>query len=165
MRQLKVIVLSVLILCSLIMLFSLLIPSHNKVSRAINVVAKKEVLLHELSQLQNWKNWHPLLKNKNIDSIFINNNYKEINISNTNFKISSTTDSSVNFAAKNINGEEMHSTIQILDFKDSCIVNWYSTMDVKWYPWEKFRTIFFDNMIGPSLDSSLASFKNYMEHK
>ncbi len=162
MRQVKVIVLSTLILFSLILLFSLMIPSHSKVSRAINVVGKKDVLLNELNQLQNWKNWHPLLKNKKLDSTLNNN---EININNAKFKISSTTDSSINFIAKNKEGEEMTSTILILDFKDSCIVNWFSTIDVNWYPWEKFRTIFFDNILGPTLDSSLVSFKNYMEQK
>jgi hypothetical protein len=63
----------------------------------------------------------------------------------------------------NPRGEILPNTIIVYDYKDSCIVNWYCTMKVKWYPWDKFRSIFFDNIIGSVLDSNLTALKVFVE--
>ncbi len=164
MRQIKVISLSLIILSTVVLLFSLLIPNHSKVSRAITINKPKAAIKTELAQLPNWKQWHPFLKINNSKVATVNTiSDTAIQINNYTFSLISATDSSLQFLAKNPNGETMPSTINLYAVGDSCIVNWYSSVTVNWYPWEKLRTIFYDNIYGPALDSNLVSFKRYME--
>jgi hypothetical protein len=164
MRKIKVIILSLVILSVLVLLFSLLIPTHSKVSRAINIVGTRDSLRNELLQLKKWVNWHPFLKARPIDSIRFSS-ANQLEVDHYAFSITGNTDSTIQFLAQNPRGEQMPSTIAIYNYGDSCIVNWYSSITVKWYPWEKFKTIFYDNMYGPALDSNLIALKYYIEKK
>jgi hypothetical protein len=44
-------------------------------------------------------------------------------------------------------------------------VQWQYQLNYKWYPWQKFKAIFADNIYGSALDSALISLKSFVEKK
>jgi hypothetical protein len=166
MRQIKVIALSLVILSVLITCFSLLIPGNSRISRAITIKKPGSQIIPELASLNHWVRWHPFLKKiSGSNPIQYSNDNKQLLVNQYDFKILDQTDSSIRFLSVSPNGEKMNSTVSIYSFGDSTAVNWYNETHVNWYPWEKFKTIFYDNIYGPSLDSNLVAFKYYMENK
>jgi hypothetical protein len=168
MKRIKILLLSVLVLSGIILIFSALIPSKTKVSRTTSVVARRDSIMEQLTNVENWTYWHPQL---NSDSARRLVTYTPVRsgaktwLSYNNFKmeLAAVTDSTIDIVMTNVEGQTLPSTIQVIAVKDSCIINWYASFKVKWYPWEKFRSIFFDNMYGPSLEKNLVAFKKYME--
>jgi hypothetical protein len=58
MRFIKLALISLVVLFLLVLGMSLLIPSHVRISRAINITAPKDSLVLQLSDLRNWKQWN-----------------------------------------------------------------------------------------------------------
>ncbi len=164
MRHIKILAIAIFFLFGLIFLFSLLIPSQAKVSRAINVNQPRDSVKKELLQLDHWVLWHPDIK-RNSKNSTLSATADEITIGTYKMKVAHTNDSTIFLNTHNANGTSMATTIALYKANDSCIMNWYHTIPVKWYPWEKFRSIFYDNILGPTIDSTLFAFKQYMEKK
>jgi hypothetical protein len=164
MRHIKIIFVAGLLLFCLIFLFSLLIPSQAKVSRATNINQSIDSVKMALLQLDAWVLWHPDIK-KNKTNMSFNKEDNQIDIGTYKMKIENSNDSTIFLQTKGAKGAPMQTTIALYKVQDSCIVNWYHTIPVKWYPWEKFRSIFYDNILGPTIDSTLFAFKQYIEKK
>ena len=43
-------------------------------------------------------------------------------------------------------------------------VQWYFDFHVRWYPWEKFQSIVYDQQLGPVMEKSLANLKRIAEN-
>jgi hypothetical protein len=164
MRQIKVIFLSLCILSILVILFSLLIPAHTKLSRAITIRKKMPDVKMELMQLQNWNHWNTGITEKiALDSMQYNAATKSLLVKGFSVRITAETDSSIHYVMQKGTGEILESEVNLWNHQDSCTVNWMFHFRSKWYPWQKFRAIFIDNMYGPSLDSNLTALKKYIE--
>ena len=44
-------------------------------------------------------------------------------------------------------------------------VQWHSRVKLKWYPWEKFRGLFLEKVIGQAYESTLQNIKKILEAK
>src|SRR6478672_236613 len=58
MRIVKLVLISAVILFLLITALSLLLPSHVRISRAIDISASKEKIIPFVADLQEWKKWN-----------------------------------------------------------------------------------------------------------
>src|SRR5262245_12053166 len=73
MRFLKLALISGVILCIVIFLFSLIIPSHILISRAMNITTSKDSLLPYITDLRAWHQWNSLVDNP----VFTNKKFTE----------------------------------------------------------------------------------------
>ncbi|MBL7726189.1 MAG: SRPBCC family protein [Dinghuibacter sp.] len=163
MRTFRVILISLLALFGVVMIFAMLIPADTRVSRAVSIKAQRDSVKNVLLNLQQWPLWHPNLKRAN-DSNPIVYAGNALKFNGFTMQVEPTTDSTVRVNMTNREGEQLHSTIQLVNLNaDTCVVNWYADFHSKWYPWEKFRSMFFDQLYGPSLDSNLVRLKQFTE--
>lgn len=156
-----------------ITLLSLLIPAHPKVSRTVVVnTAAKEKVMAQLTDLANWKNWHPVFSSKEVSvtlgkttagvgaSCDISYNGKTTNLSITNI------DTTAGFFKLYTKGEDEISNQVIVTPIPSLQqqkVDWIATTHLHWYPWEKFYAIFIDKLTGPGYELALHGLKNFVE--
>ena len=42
---------------------------------------------------------------------------------------------------------------------DSLTLQWYMDFKLKWYPWEKFRSLFYENIYGVQMEQGLSNLK------
>lgn len=162
MRILRLIILSFLFLFILVTGISLFIPSHVRISRAINVGAPPAAVMPTLENPVRWKEWYP-----GVDSAALyyeNGVAKGVNLS---------PDGKVRLVLRGKKGNEV-----ITEFRssmrpvvngwnvishpgsDSTTVQWYMDFHLRWYPWEKFTSIMFDRWYGPKMEKGLENIRN-----
>src|SRR5665647_160654 len=171
MRLIKAFLVGVTGLFIIITLFSLVIPSQVRVSRAvvINNTNSGEVY-QQIAHFENWKKWHPIFT---IDSAklywdapaiagkdsgcHIMHRQQDIIIS-----LQSADSNSIKFLlqAKGENDIENDIVITPLPSQQSVQVEWRAITKLHWYPWEKFYGIFIDKLTGTGYEVALNGLKD-----
>ena len=134
---------SVIVFAVILFLLSLLIPSHIRVSRAIDIHANRVDTV--IADLQTWPEWNTLFN----DSVTVrklssdSNNIRTLWLSRNN---------------------AIRSTFHIERASGVSVVQWYFQFDLKWYPWEKLGSIIFDKQLGPPMEQSLNNLKKRFEN-
>jgi hypothetical protein len=134
---------------------SLLIPADIRISKAINIQADKRSIFTLIDDTAKWKQWHPA---------FIPNDsarkFPSIQIIQR-----SRNDSAITMHLQQagkpvvVNGWKIyqHSII------DSVTLQWYMDFHLKWYPWKKFGSLFFENTYGVMMEHGLGNIKALAE--
>lgn len=155
----------------LVTLFSLLMPSRIITVRSVNIKAKKELVMQAVSNLQEWKQWHPLLESKEV--IFSNSNNGKVGSraswietdKTVSINLTQVLEDGIAFTVnrKGDNAFENNITLTPVAGTDSLEVVWRAVTKLKWYPWEKFSGIFINELTGPGYQAALNSLKQYAE--
>ena len=164
MRVIKLAFLSFIFLFLLVTVISLFIPSNLRISKAINMQTDIDSVYDQISVLKNWKNWHPALKDLQDDEfMFAEDGIMQIR--NDRLKITETKKDEVVTELRKDNGRPIISRIKIISHQqsDSLTVQWYFDFRLRWYPWEKFRSLFYENIYGVQMEQGLANLKELME--
>ncbi|MFL5787784.1 MAG: hypothetical protein ACJ748_07005 [Flavisolibacter sp.] len=156
MQILKLAFISILLLFLVATGVSLMIPAHIRISRAINIHSTKEQVLGLITNSEKWKLWHPAFMpanaSKNIASI-------ELTRLNEN-------DSSVLYKLKQGNKVPVLNGWQVYNLSpDSLTLQGYMDFRLKWYPWQKFSSLFYENTYGILLQQGLSNIKDILENQ
>lgn len=157
-----------------ITLFSLLIPFHVRVSRAVVINnASAGGVYRQVAIFENWKNWHPFFT---VDSAriywyppgiagkdsgcIIKHRGHDVKI-----KLISADTTDIKFLLQVAGENDISSEIVItpLPGRQAVQVEWRAITKLHWYPWEKFYGIFIDKLTGPGYDAALNGLKDYFE--
>lgn len=174
MRVIKVFLVGAIGLFIIITLFSLLIPSRVRVSRAVLINnTSNDVVYRQVANLENWKNWHPIftmdsaklsshspaIAGKDSGYTF-NHRGRDINIT-----ILSADSGSVQFLLQADGENDIDNDILItsLPSQNAVQVEWRAITKLHWYPWEKFYGIFIDKLTGPGHEAALNGLKDFIE--
>lgn len=162
MRLIKPAVIGVIVLVAIVMAFSFLFPSNVRVSRAIDIHAPRTQVMQYLNNPERWPEWYnPLRQDSSKSWALVGNTFKR---SESALTITSASDTSVMLTAVTPD-ESQVAYIQVIGTGEDghCTVQWYSDIPVRWYPWEKFGSIFFDKIIGGGMEGSLQELKSVSE--
>ena len=140
-RVIKLGAISVIVIFVIIFLISLLIPSTVRISRAINIEAERRYVYPLIADTNNWKSWNDLAR----DGISIEIVNSDSNLVSTKWTYG---------------GRSLHGSYRIERIGDITVVQWYFDFQLKWYPWEKFGSITFEDQFGKSMETSLTKLKN-----
>ncbi len=145
MRVIKLGIISFIVFSIILLLFSLLIPSVVRVSRAIDINASKTTILPFLVNEDQWKKWNA----------FAN---EEVKVT-----VLSVDTGMVSTRWKN-NNQLVDGYYRLEEAAGITVVQWYFEFKLKWYPWEKFGSIAFDKQFGPHMEESLNNLKKQIEN-
>ena len=152
MRLIKLALLSVFFLFLIITAFSLLIPSHVRISKAINLYASKDSVF-SLVNKERWPEWHPAYRRDSAK-------FPEINIISQN-----VSDSEIVMHLQQggkrvvVNGWKLYDYVST----DSITLQWYMDFNLRWYPWQKFASLFYENTYGKMMEEGLTNLKGVVE--
>ena len=162
MRFLKLGVISAVVLFGIILLISLLLPSHVRISRAIDINARREKIYPLVADIKEWEKWNAYIRvyhNRiaepdmlKADEIAIFMTSKKDSLVTADWQQPSGNKFGSGFAIISNETGQGHTTVQ-----------WYFDFHVKWYPWEKFQSIVYDEQLGPIMEKSLTSLKKMAE--
>lgn len=140
-RVLKLSVISVIVIFVIVFLISLLFPSTVRISRAINIDAEKQAVYPLIADTANWKHWNSLAR----EGISIEVLKSDSNLVKTKWSY----------------GERsVHGSFRLEKIGEVTVVQWYFDFQLKWYPWEKFGSITFEDQFGKAMETSLTKLKN-----
>jgi len=145
MRFVKLAVISFVLLFVVITLISLFIPSTVKISKAINIHTSPDSVWSKVGNKQSWPKWNRLSINEQID--WIKKEHDE------------------HIARIPAGSSYMLSGWRCILYSgtDSLTVQWYLDISLKWYPWEKFRSLLFEKTYGPEMEQGLTNLKILLE--
>jgi Polyketide cyclase / dehydrase and lipid transport len=154
-----------------ITLISLLMPNKIYTAKSITVQADSLKLFSQISDLNNWKKWHPVfLADSNKIALSNTDNAAPTAIWSGNGnenKLLVTTNKYPVFAfALQRKGEnDLVNEISITPVNEggNMQVQWKAITTLKWYPWEKFSGIFIEKLSGVGYEAALQSLKTYIE--
>ena len=165
MKIFRLIIISVIILFTIVTLISFLVPSRIRISKAINIKAEPVNIFGYIENLSKWQEWHPA---------FISSSQKKIeNIDSINGKINKLVVDGTLIKLKTTDLNKIVFEIEVQD-KNPVINEWFisgspapglqtlhGSMEFKlrWYPWEKFSSLFFENIYGDQLQKGLNNLK------
>lgn len=164
MRFIRLFLISILVLFGIITVLSLFIPSHVRISRAVNVKANADSVRAQLSDPVQWRNWYPGLdsaqprhENGTLTGYELGNARASLTLtSRTNDEVTAT-----------FTGPRLKPVIngwKLLHNPDSLTVQWYMDFYLRWYPWEKFASLLLEKSYGPQMEQGLATLKRQVEN-
>ena len=129
MRYIKLAFISIVFLFLVVTAISLLIPSHIRISKAINIHGEKKSILGLINDTTQWKKWHPAFIPGDSTPIFpsVHIVQRNQNDSEVVMRLQQTGKPGV------INGWKIYEHLQV----DSLTLQWYMDFHLKWYPWKK----------------------------
>lgn len=162
MRLIKLAVISAIVLFGIITIIASFIPSTIRISRALDITAPRDRIHDQLANINAWENWNLYIKsyhNRHIQQQQLVSDEMRIGISQLSDTLITST--WINTAGKSFESgcaliahDSLHYTVQ-----------WYFDFHLKWYPWEKFQGIVYDQQFGPVMEQSLKDLKKKLENQ
>ena len=161
MRIVKLAIISAVVLFLVTYLFSLIIPSTIRISRAVNISVPTDSLRTQVTDLRQWKEWNLLVNNADLT----NPQYTEKAFSSDQLKVTSlpSTGDTLFTDWHQQNSRTLASGFTWEGNGDQLVIQWYFDVKLRWYPWEKFGSIVFDKQLGPPMEKSLGNLKKLLE--
>jgi hypothetical protein len=150
-RIFKLGLISFLLLFIVLFLFSLLIPSRIRISKAVNLPQKNAQIWSLVSEHQNWPQWHPAFQTEEGRG----------QMKGLEFKRTSLTDSLVLWQMQQpgkppvVNGFQLHR----FPGQDSVTLQWYMDFRPGWWPWQKFSSLLYEGTYGVMMEQGLTNIK------
>lgn len=162
MRIIKLGIISLVVFGIIIYLFSLLIPSKVRISRAMNIAASKDSISKHIADIRTWQYWNDMVIQQDSGrGKFETGLYSNEKLS---VKLLSANPDSLRTSWKHAGSEPVLSGFNLVQsLSDTTVAQWYFDFELKWYPWEKFGSIVFDQQLGPAMEKSLQNLKTSLE--
>lgn len=156
MRVIKLFILSAIAFSIVLTCISFLIPSRIRIFKSIELNAPADRIFSFIKDTSKWQQWHPGFLSP--DTLNDESHLK------THLQIIESSDSTVIIKIYN-NRTSIFNTWQLLHFNDShsSVLQWHMDFNLKWYPWEKFRSFFFEKTHGVMMEEGLANLKKLSE--
>lgn len=150
-RILKLGLISFVVIFVIMTLISLMFPSHIRISKATNLSNKRDSIF---ALLQNEKAWHPAYSDSASPEAA---NIKQTLIEQTD----STLVKELQQPGKKVvvNGWQLYGSSS----SDSLTLQWYMDFNLRWYPWEKFSSLFFEPTYGRMMEQGLGNIKKIIK--
>jgi hypothetical protein len=134
---------------------SLLIPSHIRISKAINVYSSEDSIFALIRDTAKWKQWHPAFIPSDATPKF-----PAIHIVQK-FESDSEIIMHLQQSGKPevVNGWKIYQYFHV----DSLTIQWYMDFDLKWYPWQKFGSMLYEKTYGTMMEKGLENLKTIVE--
>lgn len=171
MRLIKQILIGFTGIGMVILIISLFLPSHVRVSKSILLSVSKDSVSNSLSQIQTWQHWNPLLQDKTTAYHFSGDNkvsWKTDDNKTNTIALERLSADSIIAVITTDNKQVFQSGFNVVKNTDNTgltKVDWWIAEDLKWYPWEKFYGLFSESLKETYIDNSLKSLKQYLESK
>ena len=151
MRAIKLGLISAVVFFALFTLGGLLLPSHNVVSRAVNIKAKPGSIL---PLVQNTSEWHLWIEGIDSNSMQQKQTIQIISVSDT-LIVANWKTAEANYTTK---FRFIYNPGQAVT-----IVQWQFEQEVKWYPWERLSSLMNDKILGTLMEKNLAKLQLLVE--
>jgi Polyketide cyclase / dehydrase and lipid transport len=161
MRIIKLAIISVIFFAGLLLLISLFIPSTVRISRAIDINAPTDSIRLLLTDIDQWKKWNLFLSGNGPVTSEVEQHAAHVD--GLRVRIVAVTDSLIRTNWEQKNRHDFVAGYFLAPRGNVTVVQWYFDFHQRWYPWEKFASIIYDQQIGPRMQESLVKLKTLAE--
>jgi len=132
------------------------IPSRVRISKATNISGTPAQVLDYVGDTSTWKEWHPLIQQLE----------QQGRQQHQQTHLLARTDSTVIYRTQYNTQTPITNGWQVYHFPsaDSLTIQWYMDFDLKWYPWQKFGSLFYENTYGALMQQGLENLRQKPMH-
>jgi len=167
MRFLKLAVISVGVLFCMVTAIGLLFPSSVRVSRATDIKAPQDSILHLLADVKYWKLWLEGAKENPIQFLTAKTEGEGTvaRIGTNEVSLLKVLPGQIQTRWKGQDGVVQQSRFELYadTAKQIVTVQWYFEQQLSWYPWERFGSMMNDKILGPTMEKSLENLQQLAE--
>ena len=151
-RLFKLAFISIIILFIIATGISLMIPSHIRISKAINIKSERDSVLSLIRDQHKWSTWYPAFmqmeSNKQIQPVKVT--------------MLQQNDSEVVARLQQVDKRPFINGWTVYEHAtaDSLTLQWYMDFKLAWYPWQKFGSLFYENLYGTMMQQGLENIRN-----
>jgi len=163
MKIIKLAFISLVVFSIIITGISLLIPSHIRLSRTEDILTDKSRLLEQLKDLRNWNAWYPGLDSSGMNTGNGSSNQNSL-ATMGNTRLSMVSDSLIVAVTENGERNFINRWVIFPGMRPgSYTLQWFMDFNLRWYPWEKFSSMMFENRYGKQMEAGLQNLKTLLE--
>jgi len=174
-RIIKLAIISFIFLFLVVTGISLLIPSHVRISKAINIHTVADSVWSQLDDLRKWESWNPFFHNlatkqvTDLDTAGGKLNAVKVETTTIKWKEKKTDEHIAEMLSANrlplMSGWKCisHNATASNAETDSITLQWYMDFRLRWYPWEKFSSLMLENSYGIKMEQGLTNLKAILE--
>ncbi|SDC36885.1 SRPBCC family protein [Niabella drilacis] len=165
MKYIKLLFFSGVVLLLVLTGVTLLLPSHVRVSRAVNLNAGADSVLNLVSDLSKWERWYPGFDTLELKAaVTENGRIVKASVKNVQLQVTTDTDSLVTVEMKK-GAQPVFNNWKLIRYahSDSLTLQNYMDFDFKWYPWERFAGLLVDRSYGQLMEAGLKRLKEQMQ--
>jgi ribosome-associated toxin RatA of RatAB toxin-antitoxin module len=169
MRFIKLFFISIIVLFCVLLAISLAIPSHIRISRAINIGAPKKKVFNAINDLKAWDSWNHFTSQSSLtNKIFSDpsSGYGALmKADQLSIIITDSKPDSIKTNWDQLNAKRFDGGFNLYQLRqDSVTVQFYFDFHFKWYPWEKLTSLLYEKQLGPVMEESLTGLKQILEN-
>jgi hypothetical protein len=163
---LRLVIGSIAILSLIVLFLFALFPSAISVTRMVQINSTEDKILNSISDLRTWKSWNEFVNfqvaKNNLQMKPDSAGFGYLRVGGNEISLSGVDRDHVYTLWKR--GNKMFTGQFMIDTKNGPpIVIWTMNFNVKWYPWEKLASMFYDKQLGPLMEKSLVQLRNELE--
>lgn len=153
MRLIKFAFIGLLFFVGILTAFSLFIPSHIRISKAVAISRSADSVLYFISHVDQWPRWHPAFKGKAMPAWLQKNKLRLTPVQKSDSLIV------INWQQQGktpvVNGWQLYR----FGPSDSVALQWYMDFHLQWYPWQKFGSLLYESTYGRMMEEGLQNIK------
>jgi hypothetical protein len=165
---LKLIIGSILIFSLVILFLFALFPSELSVTRVIQIKSSPGKVQKKIADLREW-NWNEFLYDAFVSKFpirygggEIDSNY--IHLVNVSVDLVKVVPDTVITRWQHANKSFLGEYIISPQSNGQTILAWTLHFHIKWYPWDKLASMFYEKQLGPLMDKSLMNLQKDLEN-
>jgi hypothetical protein len=164
-RIIKLGIISLIVFSLLITGISLFFPSNVRISKAIDIEAKRDSLLDQLKDLSLWKNWYPGADTMQLLLVDGVQEGLQVDSSQGLIRLTGINDTAITAITSGPRVREVKSGWNIFEGSrpNTVTIQWYMDFHLRWYPWEKFSSLLLEKRYGPVMEKGLDKLKAVLE--
>ncbi len=148
---------------------SLLLPANQRISRAINIAVPAKRLAQIVGDLRTWKQWNRFTSSSGLTHVQISSPSTDsgafLSSDQLELSVLYSGPDSIRIHWDQTKGRSFDGGFNFLQLRpDSATVQCWFDFHLRWYPWEKLSSMFYDQQLGPVMEESLSALKRYVEN-
>jgi hypothetical protein len=162
---LKLIVISLIVFSVVILFLFALFPSEISVSRMVQINRPEALVRKKIADLREWK-WNEFLANAfndtltgfshdGLDSDYIHQPSVSVDL------LKATPDTL--FTRWQHGSKSFDGNFMLRQMNGQTVLQWTLYFRIKWYPWDKLASMFYEKQLGPVMEKSLANLQQELE--
>jgi hypothetical protein len=168
MKLVKFALLSLLVLFVVLTGLSFLFPSDLRVARLVNITAPRERVIGTVGDLRSWKDWNKFAGSNTLTNVRISSpsggRGAQLSADELTVRETAVDSDGVSLHWSLKGGKEVEGGFQVgASNPGSVVLVWYFDLHFRWYPWEKLGIFVYDRKLGPAMEESLDSLKQFVE--
>lgn len=154
---------------TVVWLISLLIPSHVRISRAVNIYGNRDSIIAQVKDPARWKSWYPGLDSAK--PLYVDGKLRGMILNDKDpqhpvyLKLENEGPEEVTAQFVGSRIRPVVNSWKTISYahSDSLTLQWYMDFRLRWYPWEKFASLLLEQSYGPPMEKGLSTLKKNVQ--